>query len=387
MMGGAPTDVAALDAVLYAPVEPAHASFAIHGKAHTPRQRWLVEGLRQAMLAHGHPEDAEPNSDTTVVINVVDHDHPRPYRRKASPTFVLAVVEAPAVPDRIVRAAYPYLVRALSNLCLYAVPEGDTLAAHFVTLEQGVYRSTVDPTVDETGFFAELYSRVAPLALSRLVIDNRFDPDLEEELWDGDAITRQITEAGRRLDALDLLPAPFPLQEMLSEKDFRHVLRLYGIGGLSYGNVSARHDAERFWMSASGVDKSDMRTVGEHIQMVKGFDADQRVIRLSVPPRVKDPRRVSVDAIEHWMIYREHPEVGAILHVHAWMAGITSTEINYPCGTIELARSVASLVREAPEPGRAVVGQKNHGLTITGPSLGEIFDRIGGRIVNQVPMS
>lgn len=386
-MGGAPTDVAALDAVLYAPVEPAHASFAIHGKPHSPRQRWLVEGLRQAMLAHGHPEDPEPNGDTTVVINVVDHDHPRPYRRKASPTFVLAVVEAPAVPEKIVHAAYPYLVRALSNLCLYAVPEGDRLAAHFITLEQGVYRSTIDPTVDEDAYFAELYSRVAPLALSRLVIDNQFDPDLEEALWDGDATTRQITDAGKRLEALDLLPAPFPLQDMLSEKDFRHVMRLYGIGGLSYGNVSSRHDAERFWMSASGVDKSDMRVVGEHIQMVKGFDAEQRVIRLSVPPRVKSPRRVSVDAIEHWMIYREHPEVGAILHVHAWMPGISSTEINYPCGTIELARSVASLVRESPEPGRAVVGQKNHGLTITGRDLGEIFDRIGGQIVNQVPMS
>jgi ribulose-5-phosphate 4-epimerase/fuculose-1-phosphate aldolase len=386
-MGGAPTDTVAVDAVLSAPVEPAHASFAIHGRPHSPRQRWLVDGLRRALLAHGHPEDAEPHADTTVVINVVDHDHPRPFRRKASPTFVLAVVEAPAVPERIVHAAYPYLVRALANLCLYAVPEGDTLAAHFVTLEQGVYRSTVDPTVDEDGFFAELYSRVAPLALSRLVIDNEFDPDLPEELWNGDETTRQIGAAGKRLEALDLLPAPFPLQEMLSERDFRHVMRLYGIGGLSYGNVSSRHDSERFWMSASGVDKSDMRTVGEHIQFVKGFDPVRRVIRLSVPPHVKNPRRVSVDAIEHWMIYREHPEVGAILHVHAWMDGIPSTEINYPCGTIELARSVASLVRDAPEPGRAVVGQKNHGLTITGASLGEIFDRIEGRIVTQVPMS
>jgi ribulose-5-phosphate 4-epimerase/fuculose-1-phosphate aldolase len=386
-MGAAPTDTVALDAVLSAPVDPAHASFAIHGRAHSPRQRWLVEGLRRALLAHGHPEDPEPDSETTVVVNVVDHDHPRPFRRKASPTFVLAVVEAPAVPDRIVHAAYPYLVRALANLCLYAVPDGDTLAAHFVTLEQGVYRSTVDPTVDEEGFFAELYSRVAPLALSRLVIDNEFDPDLPEALWDGDETTRQIGAAGRRLEALDLLPAPFPLQEMLSERDFRHVMRLYGIGGLSYGNVSSRHDSERFWMSASGVDKADMRTVGEHIQFVKGFDPVRRVIRLSVPPHVKNPRRVSVDAIEHWMIYREHPEVGAILHVHAWMDGIRSTEINYPCGTIELARSVASLVRDAPEPGRAVVGQKNHGLTITGTSLGEIFDRIEGRIVTQVPMS
>ena len=150
--------------------------------------------------------------------------------------------------------------------------------------------------------------------------------------------------------------------------------------------MSARFDAERFWMSASGVDKSDMRVVGEHICFVEGFDAERRLIRLRVPAHVT-PRRVSVDAIEHYMIYREHPDVGAIVHIHAWMDDIVSTEINYPCGTVELARSVADLVREAPDPGRAVVGLKNHGLTITGPSLDEIFERIDGRVTARVPMS
>ena len=154
------------------------------------------------------------------------------------------------------------------------------------------------------------------------MIDNEFVPDLPEELWDGDETTAQIHRAGERLDALDLLPSPFPLDGILSARDCRHVQLLYGIGGLSYGNVSARVRRRRagFWMSASGVDKSDMRVVGEHICFVEGFDAERRLICLRVPPDVK-PRRVSVDAIEHWMIYREHPEVGAIVHIHAWMDG------------------------------------------------------------------
>ena len=109
-------------------------------------------------------------------------------------------------------------------------------------------------------------------------------------------------------------------------------------------------------------------------------------MRLSVAPDVQ-PRRVSVDAIEHWMIYREHPSVGAILHVHAWMNGIKSTHINYPCGTFELAETVADLVRQEPDPGHAVIGLRNHGLTITGESLDEIFARISGKILRQVPMS
>ena len=33
------------------------------------------------------------------------------------------------------------------------------------------------------------------------------------------------------------------------------------------------------------------------------------------------------------MIYRAHPDVGAILHIHAWMDGIVATDVNYPCGT------------------------------------------------------
>ena len=48
---------------------------------------------------------------------------------------------------------------------------------------------------------------------------------------------------------------------------------------------------------------------------------------------------------------------------------------------------VAELVRQAPDPSRAVIGLKNHGLTITGHSIKEIFARIEGMIVPQVPMS
>jgi ribulose-5-phosphate 4-epimerase/fuculose-1-phosphate aldolase len=166
----------------------------------------------------------------------------------------------------------------------------------------------------------------------------------------------------------------------------RHLKRLFGIGGLSYGNLSARYDEKQFWMSASGVDKSNLREVGRDILMVKDYDEERNSMLLSVPPGV-EPRRVSVDAIEHWMVYREHPEVGAILHVHAWMHEIPSTEFNYPCGTYELGVAVAGIIREAPDPSRAVVGLKNHGLTITGRSLDEIFERVEGKLLRVVPMS
>src|SRR5947208_17068572 len=106
---------------------------------------------------------------------------------------------------------------------------------------------------------------------------------------------------------------------------------------------------------------------------------------LSVPPHVQ-PRRVSVDAIEHWTIYTEHPEIGAIVHVHAWMENITSTTINYPCGTIQLAQAVADVVRQSSTPLRAVDGLKNHGLTLTRRSLGDSCCSLEHVVMRQVPM-
>jgi ribulose-5-phosphate 4-epimerase/fuculose-1-phosphate aldolase len=366
-------------------------TFAWSGEAQGERLRWFAAGLRDVMLDQGYTEVDAPGPDVAVVLHFVDPDAARPYRRKNAPTFVVALAELDATPDDMLRTGYPLLVRGLANLCVMVSPEGTGSIAQFVTLEQGTYAIGTDGS-DDGYFFKSVFSRVEPLASSRLVIGNEFADDLPEELHHGDDVTLQITRAGQRLAALDLLPAAFPIEEILSDRDLRHVKLLYGIGGLSYGNVSARRldlrhgeTQPQYWMSASGVDKSALNEIGRDILLVTGYDEARDVMQLRVPEGV-EPRRVSVDAIEHWMIYREHPEVNAILHVHAWIEGTVATEINYPCGTVELAESVAELVREAPDPSRAVVGQRNHGLTITGHSLDEIFARIDGRIVRKVPM-
>ena len=97
------------------------------------------------------------------------------------------------------------LVRTLSNVVLLRVPEK---GVWFTTMEQGTYHVSEDP--------AAIYERLEPLATSRLVIDNEWIPDLEPELWDGDEVTVDISDRGRRLDELDLLPSPFPVEEYLS---------------------------------------------------------------------------------------------------------------------------------------------------------------------------
>lgn len=319
--------------------------------------------------------------DATVVFNFVNPVKPKPFRRRRRSTYVVAVERLEEAPGDVLRHEYPMLVRALANLGMVVVP-GD--GCYFVTPEQGCYK--VDDPGQEAAWAEAIVDRILPLATARLVIDNRFDADLEPELWGGDEHTEALHRAGKRLDALGLLPAPFPLEEIVEEKELRAIKRIYGIGGLSYGNLSVRKDETRFWMSASGVDKSNLRTVGTEILMVKDFDQEAAQMLLSVPPGI-EPRRVSVDAIEHWMIYREHPQVGAIVHVHAWIPGVRATMFNYPCGTAELAVAVADIIREDPDPAHSIVGLKNHGLTITGPTLEDIFERIEPVIETQVPMT
>lgn len=373
--------------------------FGIAGETQSAQVRWFADGLKAALLRRGHelrsladaraqePDALVPSEQIRLVVNLVDVEQPRPVRRSGQGTFVVSLLEGRDDEPEVMKAAYPMLVRSLSNMVIFNTRVGGVLESHFITLEQGHY--VVRQEHDEPTFFDRVYGRIQPLACSHLVINNLFTPDLPDTLWEGTEETRQIGWAGKQLDAMGLLPAAIPLADYLSERDMRHVKRLYGIGGLSYGNLSARaaHDPRLFWMSASGVDKSRLQTLGRDILLVTGYEPELLQIRLSVPPDV-EPRRVSVDAIEHFMIYREHPAVGAIVHVHAWWRDpISSTQMNYPCGTYELAVEVAELVRQAPDPSRAVIGLKNHGLTITGHSLREIFERIDGMIVPQVPMS
>jgi len=350
-------------------------NYAIHGVATSDGLRELAEEAGRILEQAGFtPTDA---AGADFVLNLIDHDEPRPFRRRSRGTFAAALHERPETPG--LPAEYPLLVRALANIVLCHVPgEGVWLT----TMEQGHF--LVEGTGSELA--RALVGQLLPVATARLVIDNEFRTDLEPELWDGDEITRELREAGERLDKLGLLPNPFPIEDVLSERDLRHVKRLYGIGGLSYGNLSQRKDETRFWMSASGVDKSKLEQPGRDILLVSDYDEENGRIVLSVPPGV-EPRRVSVDAIEHWMIYQENPDVGAILHVHAWVEGIDSTQLVFPCGSEQLASAVADLVRNDAEPARAIVGLRNHGITAVGENLTEILDRIEPKVLRQVPMS
>ncbi|SFJ24200.1 class II aldolase/adducin family protein [Thermoflavimicrobium dichotomicum] len=350
----------------------------------TPLLERFASGMRNKMEENGYRFEAEPKSDIQLVFNFVDPQQPQYFRRNGKGTFVLTIAESNLTTDNILYTAYPILVRSLGNMMIYIDRSSVPHHTYFITLEQGCYPTSSNEA--DPNYFDEVFSRIEPLATAQLVIDNKFIADLPQDLWSGDHITQSLHNAGKMLDQMNLLPTPFPIDQLLSPKELRHIKRLYGIGGLSYGNLSARKEGNHFWMSASGVNKSSLKEIGRDILYIRGFNEKDLAMEISIPPHVS-PRRASVDAIEHWMIYNEHPEVGAIVHIHAWMDGVPSTEINYPCGTVQLAEAVAEQIRKAEDPSRAVVGLKNHGLTITGRNLEDIFERIEGRILPQVPMS
>ena len=352
--------------------------FAVTGTPGGPASKEFSESVAQIIEKRGMVRVEDP-AQADFVLLLFQTDNPTPFRRRSRGTYVAALHEREEMPSDPLAAEYPLLVRALANSVLCYVPGEAVLVT---TPERGTFRAEAPASE----LAERLVDRIEPLATSRLVIDNEYRTDLEPELWQGDELTKELAWAGEQLDSFGLLPAPFPVHELLSEREFRHVKRLWGIGGLSYGNLSIRKDEQRYWMSASGVDKSNLVEIGRDILMVSNYDAEKAAIVLSVPPDV-EPRRVSVDAIEHWMIYQRHPEVGAILHVHAWLEGAAATEINFPCGTEELAIAVSTLLDAEDDPGHAVIGLRNHGITATGENLHEIIERIQPRLQPQVPMT
>jgi len=364
--------------------------FALIKNGDHPARDRIADELVRTCLAHGH-ELGSPENGVKFVLNLTDAASPRVYRRHAQSVIVFSLITVDAPPEDLRSLCYATLVRSLSNVLLCAVPRPDTAGSdgppayemYFTTPEAGFYHLDYGPE--------RVFERMIPIAGARFALQNRIDTDLPQAYWETSPVVEDIRRSAGRLDGLGVLPAPFPLHELLSEDSIRDIFLLFEMKGLSYGNMSAREcilelGGHTFWMTARGVNKAKVTKIGWDILLVRGRDEETNEILVSVPPD-HDPRaRVSVDTVEHELIYRTFPEVGAIVHVHAWIDGVACTRQNYPCGTIELAEEVVHLLQQTGCPGRTEVGLKNHGLTITGPNLGEIFDRIRNRLRTEVRM-
>ena len=358
--------------------------FAVVSDGYQAGRDGAADALVKTCLAHGD-ELAPANNGINFALNLISADSPRHVRRNSQSVFVFSMMQEEQADPGLKARCYTALVRSLSNLLLCVVPGGSGGAPeiYFTTPEAGFYHLPFDPEA--------VYRRLCPIASSHFATANRFSADLPERLWGGSAVTRDLARYGKELEMMGVLPVPFPLRDVLTEDALRQLYKIYGITGASYGNLSARESVPQlgpctFWMTGRGVNKADLRLVGRDVLLVKGFDHAAGAALIAQPPGADARARVSVDAVEHELIYRTYPEVGAIVHAHAWIQGVPCTRQNYPCGTRDLAAEVAALLRTVPDPVRAAVGLKNHGLTITGRTLEDIFSRIRGSLLREVAM-
>jgi ribulose-5-phosphate 4-epimerase/fuculose-1-phosphate aldolase len=347
-----------------------------------PLRDSVAEAAIEACVRNGN-EYVLNGEEINFVLNLTSIEQPYVFRRKSKNVFVVSFVAGHGLNGNLQSVCYSTLVRTLSNLLICAVPKNNEIQVYFLTPEAGFYQLPCDSD--------KIYQRILPIVSAHFATENIFSTDLPKEYWENSPVVKKIQHFGKVLDSLNVLPVPFPLRKVLDEREMRHLYKIFGITGASYGNLSAREDLPElgnttFWMTGRGVNKAKLTTVGKDIILVKGFDLEQGTAFLSSPPEYDRKARVSVDAVEHYLIYKTFPDVGAIIHVHAWIEGVLCTRQNYPCGTRELAEEVVNLLKQTENPSCTAVGLKNHGLTITGPSLEEIFARISDKLQTTVTM-
>ena len=356
--------------------------FSISYNGSVPLRDQIVKEIVSELESHEHVLTSM-SDELNLILNLTTFENPKAVMRKAQNEFVISLSTLSDESDDQRPVCYNMLVKTLSNLLICIKENGNcTPEIYCITPEAGYYHFPYSP--------GKMYECMLPVINARMMITNRLTADLPDK-YCRTSVTEKLRHYGGVLDSLGVLPAPFPLNGLLTSENLDHLYRLFKIKGLSYGNLSAREDIpeigkDTFWMTARGVDKAHLKGPGEDIMLVTGFDPENGEILSSVPQEHNPKMRVSVDAIEHTLIYQAFPEVGAILHVHAWMKDIPSTYQNFPCGTLNLAEEVLALLKTTPQPGRTVVGLKNHGLTITGPGLDDIFSRIEGKLIKEVPM-
>ncbi|MBK9017778.1 MAG: class II aldolase/adducin family protein [Saprospiraceae bacterium] len=261
-----------------------------------------------AELANHNFSEASAEEDLKFIFNLTDFIDPRAVHRKKQSEFVVSLV---AMPDGEVEdlrfLCYNTLIKTLSNFLICIKPNGTQKpVVYCITPEAGFYHFTYSPE--------GVWEAMRPIVGAHFVINNRISYSLPSAYLQTE-ITEQLGHYGGVLDSLGVLPTPFNLHQVLTQESIDHVYELFKLKGLSYGNLSAREripelGTNTFWMTARGVDKAHLKGVGKDILLVTGYDAEAGEVLVSVPPDGSPSIRVSVDAIEHTLIYQTFPEVG-----------------------------------------------------------------------------
>jgi hypothetical protein len=223
--------------------------YAIWGTATSPAHEEWVRAVGKQFEADDFVL-VDDIADADFVLNMFDAEDPKAFRRASRGTYSAAFYELDEAPEDPLKASYPMLVRTLSNVVLMRVP-GTASGSRRWSRARTTCRGSRDD--------------LRPPRAARdvtLVIDNEWIPDLEPDLWDGDDVTVDISEAGGGSTSSTCCPRRSPSRSICRAATCATSCACTRSVGLSYGNLSARKDETRFWMSASGVDKSKLESSG-----------------------------------------------------------------------------------------------------------------------------
>lgn len=165
------------------------------------------------------------------------------------------------------------------------------------------------------------------------------------------------------------MPAPcrdlYPLFRQCGDR-----LREHGMTPANGGNLSQRQGSAMV-ITTSGC---NLGTVEEdELALVSACSLERQSVSYA------GPNKPSSEAMLHWLIYRDFPGAGAVVHAHDELAtaqdlarDLPETPREEPYGTVALAR----LAAEAFHRGSDIIVLRNHGYVASGPDLCQTVETV-----------
>jgi ribulose-5-phosphate 4-epimerase/fuculose-1-phosphate aldolase len=142
----------------------------------------------------------------------------------------------------------------------------------------------------------------------------------------------------------------------------------------SFGNLSFRVEPERSHFVITASNSSLANSADNRFSTVVGVNLQKRIVSAI------GLRKPSSEAMVHYIIYRELPEIQAVFHGHSEVIsrnleklGIRETFKEEPYGTLPLVLQVQEAINRYPEA--RFIQMKNHGFI----SFGSTLEEAGGR--------
>jgi len=151
----------------------------------------IAEAIVQKFIEHGH-EITSPENNIKFVLNLIDIEAPKFFRRRSQSIFVFSIVTVEDPGEDLRSICFTTLVRSLSNMVLCVVPSNgyspdapdDSFEIYFTTPETGFYHHPFDPEY--------VYQQIMPIAGSHFAMGNVLTTDLPSRYWKTSPVVEKL---------------------------------------------------------------------------------------------------------------------------------------------------------------------------------------------------